>query len=231
MTTNTAPLAAPVRRRQGGPPLPAPAVAFAVLLIGSVVLAARVPRPTASAAAVLAYVQVNGALLQVAGTLAFGAAVPLAIWTATAYRRLYRLGVTAPGATIGLAGGLLAAASMALSGLLTWTLGYAHPTAPAVAGTVRTLAYATGAAGTVVPLALLVAGAAVPALILRLLPRWLAIAGLVVAAAGVLSTLTLLVPALSPTLPVGRFGAVAWMLAASVLLPYDRRAVTGGRDA
>jgi hypothetical protein len=52
--------------------------------------------------------------------LVFGAAVPLAIWAATIYRRLRTLGVTAPGAVIGLAGGILAAASLALSGLVTW---------------------------------------------------------------------------------------------------------------
>jgi hypothetical protein len=47
--------------------------------------------------------------------LVFGAALPLAIWTATIYRRLRTLGVTAPGTVIGLAGGILAAASAILA--------------------------------------------------------------------------------------------------------------------
>jgi len=44
--------------------------------------------------------------------------VPLAIWTATAYRRLGPSGSPAPGAVIGLPARLLAAASLAMSGLI-----------------------------------------------------------------------------------------------------------------
>jgi hypothetical protein len=63
---------------------------------------------------------------------------------------------------------------------------------------------------------------AVPALVLRLTPRWLAWAGLVIAAAGGLSTLTLLTSALDATLPIGRFGGLLWIIAVSVLLPATR---------
>jgi hypothetical protein len=71
-------------------------------------------------------------------------------------------------------------------------------------------------------LALLIAGVAVPALILRLTPKPLAWAGLVIAAAGMLSTLTLLTSALDATLPIGRFGGLIWIIAVSVLLPASR---------
>jgi hypothetical protein len=71
---------------------------------------------------VLAYDLAHHDALEVAGCLGFAASLPLAIWSATVYRRLRTgLGVTAPGAVIGLTGGLLAAASLALTGLVNWT--------------------------------------------------------------------------------------------------------------
>src|SRR5947209_6019646 len=83
-----------------------------------------------------------------------------------------------------------------------------------------------GASGFVVPFALLIAGVAVPSLILRLTPRPLAWGGLVVAAVGMVSTLTLLTSALDFTLPIGRFGGLIFIVAASVLLPASRHQLT-----
>ena len=82
-----------------------------------------------------------------------------------------------------------------------------------------------------VPLGLLVAGIAVPALILRLTVRPLAWAGLVIAAVSLLATFTLLTSALDATLPAGRFAGLAWLIAVSVALPRNRHAVaaTAGR--
>lgn len=216
----------PTARRQGGPPLLAPLIAYGALMLTAVALQATIPQPSASAAAVLAYDQQHQTVMRVAGFLVFAAAVPLAIWTATACQRLRILGVTAPGAVIGLSGGLLAAASLALAGLLTWTSAQiAGADTSAVAKVLAELAFAEGAAGFVAPLGLLLAGVAVPVLILRLAPRPLAWAGLVIAAVSLLSTLTLLTPALDATLPIGRFAGLAWMAVASVALPRDRRAV------
>ena len=76
-----------------------------------------------------------------------------------------------------------------------------------------------------VPLALLLAGVSVPSLILRLTPSWLAWAGLVIAAVGALSTFTLVTPALNATLPITRFGSLAWIIAASLLLPANRHQI------
>ena len=231
MTTTTPP-AARRARPQDGPPLLAPALAYGALVVTAVVLSARAPQPSATATAVAAYDSSHHAVLEVAGCLGFAASAPLAIWAATAYRRLQTLGVTAPGAVIALAGGMLAAASLGLSGLITWTSSQSGAAADPVA--VRVLAnlgFATGAAGFVVPLALLLAGVAVPSLILGLVPRLLAWAGLVIAAIGVLSTFALLTPALDGTLPVGRFGGLLWLIAASIALPRTRRAArTGGQS-
>jgi hypothetical protein len=212
------------RRPQGGPPLLAPALAYGALMIASVALSARTPQPAASAATLLGYVRSHHTFMQVAGFLEFAAAAPLAIWTATGYRRLRTLGVYAPGAVIGLAGGLLAAASLALSGLVSWTVSQVSGSVEAgLARALADLGFAAGAAGFVVPFGLLLAGMAVPALILGLLPRWLAWAGLVIAAIAELSALSLLTTALDATLPIGRFGGLLWIAAASVLLPHSRR--------
>ncbi|MGH3439566.1 MAG: DUF4386 domain-containing protein [Sciscionella sp.] len=224
-TTPASPAPSPARRHvpQGGPPLLAPALAFAVLTVASLVLGAAGPRPGTAAAVVLAYDLGHNAVLTVAGTVVFGSAIPLAIWAATAYRRLRRLGITAPGTAMAFAGGMLASASLALSGLLTWTAAQsADPSAPGLARALTTLGFATGGPGFVVPFALLLAGVAVPVLILRLMPRWVAWTGLVIAALGMLATLSLLAPALYPLLPIGRFGGLIWLIAASVLLPQTR---------
>jgi hypothetical protein len=224
----TAPPAARRGGPQGGPPLLAPALAYGALTIASVALSARIPQPAASAASLLAYVRSHHTFMQVAGCLEFAATVPLAIWTATGYRRLRTLGVNAPGAVIGLAGGLLAAASLALSGLVSWTVSQVSGTVEAgLARVLADLSFATGGTGFVAPLGLLLAGMAVPALILRLLPGWLAWTGLAVAAIAELSTFSLLTSALDATLPVGRFGGLLWLVAVSVLLPRTRHDLRG----
>jgi hypothetical protein len=215
------------RRPQGGPPPLAPALAYGALLIASVAVWIGGPQPGTSAASTLSYAQAHTGQMHAQAVLVFGAAVPLAIWAATIYRRLRTLGVTAPGAVIGLAGGILAAASLALSGLVTWvTADTAHIAGPALAKALSDLSFAAGAAGFVVPFALLIAGVAVPSLILRLTPRPLAWGGLVVAAIGMLSTLTLLTSALNFTLPIARFGGLIFIVAASVLLPATRHRLT-----
>ncbi len=200
-----------------GPPLWLPAAAFTVFTVAAAAAGAGLPRLNAAPAVTAAYAAGHTGLLRVQATLLFASAVPLAIWAAAACRRLRRLGVTAPGPLIGHAGGLLAAASLATSALATWTLAHAARD-PAVADALRTLAFAAGAAGFVVPLGLLLAGVAVPMLLRRLAPRPLGWAGLVIAAYGLLATLTLLTPAFDPLLPIGRFGGLLWIMAASLTL-------------
>src|SRR6266567_5148151 len=200
-------MSAPNARRgpQGGPPLLAPALAYGALLIASVAVWIGAPQAGASAASTLSYAQAHTGQMHAEAVLVFGAALPLAIWTATVYRRLRTLGVTAPGAVIGLAGGILAAASLAMSGLVTWVAAdTAHIVSPALAKVLSDLSFAAGAAGFVVPFALLIAGVTVP-------------------------TLTLLTSALNFTLPIGRFGGLIFIVAASVLLPASRHRLTAAQ--
>jgi hypothetical protein len=221
------------RGPQGGPPLLAPAAAYATLTIAAGIVGASGPRPDASADAVLRYAQHHTGQLHALAVLVFGAALPLAIWTATVHRRLRRSGVAAPGVDIALAGGILAAGSLALSGLVTWVVAdTAHSLGPAVARALTHLSFGAGAGGFVEPFALLVTGVAVPSLLLGLTPRTLAWTGLAIAAVGMVSTLTLLTSALYPTLPIVRFGGLLWLLAVSVLLRprAQRRPASGHRD-
>lgn len=133
--------------------------------------------------------------------------------------RLRALGIRAVGTTMALVGGVLASASLALGGLIGWTSAEtAHLHDAAVARVLGDLGFATGAVGYVVPFALLMAGVAVPSLLKGLMPRPLAITGLVIAAIGMISTATLLTLNLGLTVPVVRFGGLIWLVAASVLL-------------
>jgi hypothetical protein len=165
----------------------------------------------------------------VGGTAVFASAVPLLIYAATVSARLRQLGVTAPGATIALAGGVAGAASLALSGLLQWTLG--RPAVVIEEPLVRALhdlSFLTGGPAHVVFLGLLVAGVAVPGLILGLLPRALAVVGLVIAALGELATLALLWPGLSVLVPLARFPALVWLIVVGFWLPQQRARRTDG---
>ncbi|MEV6972777.1 DUF4386 domain-containing protein [Kitasatospora sp. NPDC093806] len=223
MTTTSAVPAVSARSPQSGPPLLLPAVAFAALMVVSIVLSRQTPLPTDSAADTLAYYRDHATVAKVAGTLQFGASLPLAIWAAIAYQRLRRLGVTAPGPGIALVSGVLAAASMAVCGLTVWTAARAGGLGDApLVRSLADLTFASGGPGHVVPFAVMLAGVAVPMLLLGFGPRGFAWAGLVLAGIGVLGTLALLSTSLGFFLPIARFGGLIWLIAASVLLPAQR---------
>lgn len=234
MTSNTEAHRSPA---QGGPPLGVLAVVSTALFVGGIFIAAGVahgfpPGPGASASSIAAYAAKHTASNRISAVFSFGSAIPLAIYAATANARLHVLGVRAPGATIALGGGLLASGFLALSGLCSWVLSQPGIAAGGVVTrAISDLQFATGGPAHVVLLGLLVAGIAVPASILGLLPRPLAIAGLVLAAVCELSSLTLATSALYPLLPIARFASLAWLIAAGFALPRRRssipRRVTG----
>ncbi|GAB2831369.1 hypothetical protein GCM10027176_39640 [Actinoallomurus bryophytorum] len=217
------------RLPQAGPPLPPVAITTVALFLASLVLpialsgGAVYPSPFSGQAAIVDYFRDNRVPVLLMALLQFAAAPPLVIYTATASVRLNQLGVRAAGTAIALAGGVLASAAMALSALFTWTL-----TRPELLGHVELirlmhdLAFITGGPGFVVPSGLLIAGVAVPGLLAGLLPRWLALSGLVLAALAFIATLTVALPALSPLLPVVRFPSLAWIIFTAYRLPRRR---------
>jgi hypothetical protein len=218
----------PVRElRHRGPSLLAVAIVFVALFLGSLVVTAAMtggehfPSPFGSPAEARAFFSAHAGAIRIAAFLQFGAAVPLAIFAATASSRLRFLGIDAAGATIALVGGTLASAMTAFSALAQWAL--AQPDV-GEGGTraLHLLAFGAGGPATVVPFGLLVAGVAVTAGLSRTLPRWAMWAGLGVAAAAELSSLSIAMPAATVLLPVARFTGFAWILAAAALLPATR---------
>jgi hypothetical protein len=216
-------------RAPTGPPLGVLALISTALLVagvggGAAVAGRPYPSPFADPEAIQQFFATQAVATTVNAVAVFGSAVPLLIYAATVSARLRQLGVTAPGAVIALAGGVAAAVLLALSGLLQWTL--ARPAVVEARPLVRALhdlSFLTGGPAHVVFLGLLVAGVAVPGLLLGLLPRPLAVAGLVIAALCELSTLALIWPTLAVLVPIGRFPALAWLVAAGFLLPRRRR--------
>jgi hypothetical protein len=195
---------------------------FGGLAIG-VALGGVMPLPYGPAAPVQAYVRAQPIAVQVIATAAFGSSVPLAIYAATASARLRQLGVTAPGATIALTGGTLAAGALGLTGLLGWTLSRPEiGTDIALVRAVYYLVFLVGGPGHIVALGLLVAGMAVPCLVLGLTPRTVAWIGLVIAVLAELATLVLVWPEFGVILPIARISALVWLVVAGALLPLRR---------
>jgi hypothetical protein len=125
---------------------------------------------------------------------------------------------------IGLAGGLLASASLAVCGLVSWTMANTADLAdPAISKVLSTLAFAFGGPGFVAMFGLLLAGVSVSGLSMALMPRPVAWAGLVLAAFSVFSIVSLLASVLYPLLPVGRFGGAIWLIVVATLVQKDRQ--------
>ncbi|NUP74347.1 MAG: hypothetical protein HOQ07_06835 [Sinomonas sp.] len=219
------------RRRPDGPNAGILALVVLGLSIASVVLPLLVagtayPSPSLPSDTAAHYFADHSFAATLTGFLAFGASVPLGIYGATTYSRLLRLGIRVPGPSIGFFGGIAASVMLAASGLLIWALGQTAAEVPAaVVRLVADAAFALGGVGFATGLGLLLAGISVPALILRLTPRWMAWTGLVLAALGELSFFVLLWPGLAFVLPVVRFVGLAWLATVGFILPRNRHDV------
>lgn len=210
---------------------------LALTLAAVIVLTAgtgSVPAPFADPHTVAAWYAENPVAVRVGALLQFGAAVPLGILAASVYARQLRLGIRVPGPVIGLFGGVAASIALSTSALVTWSLGYpAGPAGDGVTAVLARLAFGLGGVGYATGLGLLMAGIAVPAYILRLVPRWLAGVGLLLGALGELSFLSLALDPLQVLLPLVRFGGGAWLIAVAFLLPVTRpkRGPQAGEDS
>jgi hypothetical protein len=134
--------------------------------------------------------------------------------------RLQFLGVRAAGAHIALFGGLMATWNLALSALVLWVMVY--PGIAQDATVLRALyyvVYAVRGVGYSVPLGLLIAGVSATAGFIRLLPAWLVVSGLLLAACGELSWLSLVFPNPLFFIPLTRFLGFLWLIATGFLLP------------
>jgi hypothetical protein len=217
------------RSRHVGLPLVPVAMIAAALFVASLFVGALgggpFPSPYDSTSDVLGFFAADRTTVRVAATLQFASAVPLAILSAALVSRLQFLGFgRVPGTLIALTGGILASGFLIVSATVQWVLSRPEVAADrVVVRPLADLAFAAGGPAHVVFLGLLVAGVAVPSAVGRLLPRRLALGGIAIAAAAELSTLALLSRPAAFLLPLARFGGLAWLIAAAVLLPARRR--------
>jgi hypothetical protein len=162
--------------------------------------------------------------MRVVSFLQFGASIPLGLFTATVVSRLLFHRVNAAGVHIALFGGIAASTFLGISSFATWVL--SQPGVATEKGALRAvelLSFATGGFGNVAATGLLLAGVSVPALFLKLMPRWACWFGLIVAGISELSTLSMMFPALSLLLPLGRFPSLVWLIVAGFTIPKTRK--------
>src|SRR5215469_13166644 len=178
------------------------------------------PGPWESAQTIVTYFQTHAHSVLLCAFFQFGAAIPLGIFTATMVSRLRFLGVRAAGADIALFGGFMTAFNIAISALALWVMAY-----PGIAderGVVRTLYYivfAVGGVGFSVPMGLLIAGISIPALVMKLLPKWLILFGITLGVMGELSFFSLVIPSALFLIPLTRFPSFVWLIFAGFKLP------------
>ena len=187
------------------------------------------PGPWESAQTIVNYFQTHSHSVLMCAFLQFGAAIPLGIFTATMVSRLRFLGVRAAGAYIALFGGLMTAFNIAISALVLWVMAY--PGIAEDSGVVRALYYvvfAIGGVGFSVPMGLLIAGISIPALMAKLLPKWLIVFGLTLGVIGELSFFSLVIPGALFLIPLTRFPSFIWLIFAGFKLPRRAGAEVAG---
>jgi hypothetical protein len=218
-----------------GPPLALVAAIHAALVILGMVICtamagAAFPSPFTPRAASDAYFLAHPAAVRVLAFFEAGAAIPLAVFTATVASRLLFLGMRVAGVHIALAGGLVASALEGAAACALWTISQPGVSEiPAVTRPLHLLAFAAVGPAAIGSFGLLVAGASVVAGLPGLVPRWLMLAGLAIAAAAELSVLTFLAPLFAWLLPLARFAGFAWMICLGALLPTRRSESSGLR--
>ncbi len=213
-------------RHLGGAPLLPPAVAYLTLVVAGVVVPPVVAgvAPYGSDADLLDFYTRHPGAAHLLAFFVLASAVPFTVFTAVASHRVRVGGLDVPGRLIALAGGAAAAGMLAASGSATLALTRSGVTqSDAAIRALDALAFATGGPGFVVFSGLLLAGISVPALVGRLVPRWIGWFGLVVAASCALASLAAATDALDLLLPVGRFGTMIWMVLVALTLTAEAR--------
>lgn len=153
-----------------------------------------------------------------------GATVCLGLFTAVAVSRLQFLGIKAAGVSIALFGGFLCVFDSMAACFTTWTLiRPAVASNPPILVALNYLAYAFGGPGFSIPMGLLMAGVSVSAGLTKLIPKWIMILGLFLAACGELSVFHLISPQLLFLIPLTRFPGFIWIVAVGFALPRYRK--------
>jgi hypothetical protein len=194
---------------------------FAAGLVAAAMLrhGASYVTPFAPAEAVRSFFALSPEAVRVSNFFLFASAVPFGIFAVTAVSRLRFMGVRAAGTNIALLGGLIATIALILSGVTGWELSV--PDILASAQLVKAISFLNFLLGGVVfavGFGLLAAGVSVPSYFMRLLPRWLVVFGMLLAAAGELASLSLIAYPANFFIPITRYLGLIWMVSAAVAL-------------
>ena len=213
-------------QRYQGPPLALLAILYTVLfnagLYPVMAMAGKQywPGPWEPPSVIVPYFQTHHAQVLACLFLQFGAIICLGLFSAVATGQLRFLGVRSAGPWIALFGGFMVAFDGVVAGFSMWAL--IHPAvlqAPSIVTALYYLAYAFGGPGFSIPMGLLIAGISIPALLYKLLPRWICILGIALAVVGELSWFYLISPAMLFLTPLIRFPGFIWIIAAAFALP------------
>jgi len=219
------PIAAAGPRHQS-PPLGILALVFTVLFCAGLYPVTyfggrpSFPLPWAPPLDVVAFLNLRHSAAVFCAWMHFGSTIPLGLFTASIVSRLEFFGVRAAGAKIALFGGFATAMLTIAASAVLWTMtlpGIAQQ--PVLADALHFLNFALGGPGYSVPLGLLMAGVSVPLYFRRLVPRWIPILGLILAAFGELSWLSFEVRPALALIPLTRFPGFIWMIAVGFALP------------
>ena len=178
------------------------------------------PGPWEPPNVIVSYFQAHATAALICVFLQTGALIPLGIFAATIVSRLRFLGINAAGPSIALFGGLMTVFNGVAAGFTVWAMIHPSVTQDAALTTaLYYLSYAFGGPGFSVPMGLLMAGVCIPALLRKLLPRWIVAFGLLLAIAGELSWFNLVFPRALFLIPLVRFPGFIWLIATGFMLP------------
>ena len=180
------------------------------------------------------YFAAAAARVQFGALLQCGSAIALGIVTAAATNRMRSLGACGIGIRVAFFGGSVAALLSLIEAGVVWILaqpGVADRSAHGapVVRALYLLAFMLDGPAYAGSLGLLLAGLSVSGLLTRLLPRWLAWVGLVIAALGELSFLSMLVPVFGMLIPLTRFPGYLWLITAGFMLATTMRTPSQSR--
>lgn len=236
--TSASPLTTVNRLKHPGPPLWLLALLYTVLFNAGLFPVTMYggmpywPGPWQPAADIVSFFQTQSSRVLTCVFLQTGAVICLGLFTAVVVSRLQFLGIRAAGVYIALLGGFLTVFDSLGAGMATWTL-----IRPVIAQTPSSIlalnyfSYALGGPGFSIPMGLLMAGVSVSAGLSKLIPKWVMILGLFLAACGELSVFHLIFPQLLFLIPLTRFPGFIWIIAVGFTLPNFRNAETVAKAA
>lgn len=215
-----------VQRRFRGPHTGVVAIVYTALFIAGLLPVTVLggmpyfPGPTSSVSQMIAFFSQRQTGVLLCAFFHFGAAIALGIFTVAIASQLQFLGVRAAGTMIALFGGLATAINMMIGSCFLWTLTYPGIAQdPNLLHALYRISFGIGGPGFSVPFGLLLAGVSITAGIYKMLPRWMVVLGLVLAACGELSWFEILNVHLLPLIPLARFPGFIWTIAVGFALP------------